>query len=130
MADRTHAGLTPDERTLVANTLQYFDGSRYELISYVVMNDHVHTVLVPPHDRPLEKIVGGWKGYSARQINVGRKQRGAFWQDEYLDRVIRNDEEFANVLVYVTGNPWKRWPNLNSYPWVWSKYDQDRPLMK
>src|SRR5438067_1612913 len=41
--DLTHA-----ERAIVAAAIRHFDGTRYALAAFVVMNDHVH-VVVHPH---------------------------------------------------------------------------------
>jgi hypothetical protein len=47
------------------------------------------------------------------------KRFGRVWQDEYFDRIIRDDKEFAQKRDYIIANPWKRWPNINDYAWVW-----------
>ena len=47
------------------------------------------------------------------------KRFGRVWQDESFDRIVRDDEEFAQKLDYIVGNPWKRWPEIGDYPRVW-----------
>ncbi len=39
--------LDASERELVASALKHFDGQRYQLAAYVVMNDHVHVLATP-----------------------------------------------------------------------------------
>jgi len=36
------------------------------------------------------------------------KRFGRIWQDEYFDRIVRDDEEFLQKLKYIAANPWKR----------------------
>ena len=43
--DRERPDLNFAERDLIALTLERFDDERYGLLSYVVMNDHIHVVV-------------------------------------------------------------------------------------
>ena len=36
--------LQPEERTLVQTAILYFEGIRYHITAYVVMDDHVHVL--------------------------------------------------------------------------------------
>jgi putative transposase len=45
--DGSQSPLEPNERTLVAHAIKHFAGERYELLAYVVMDDHVHVVVLP-----------------------------------------------------------------------------------
>ena len=116
------ADLSEQERDLVASSVRHFDGRRYALHAYVVMNDHVHViVIVEPHpDFPLENILHSWKSFSAKRIGGHRQQLGAIWQDEYFDRVIRNDVEYHEKRDYILDNPFRRWPALEAYRWCWA----------
>jgi len=40
-------------------------------------------------------------------------------QDKYFGRIVRNDKEFIQKLERIIGNPWKRWPSVDQYPWQW-----------
>jgi hypothetical protein len=44
---------------------------------------------------------------------------GRIWQDEYFDRIIRDDKEFVQKREYIIANPWKRWPEIENYSWAW-----------
>lgn len=47
------------------------------------------------------------------------KRFGRVWQDEYFDRIVRDENEFVQKLHYIIGKPWKRWPEMREYVWVW-----------
>ncbi|MCH8212252.1 MAG: class I tRNA ligase family protein, partial [Planctomycetes bacterium] len=47
------------------------------------------------------------KSFSAHEINRQRARKGAVWQDEYFDRIIRNDDEFYEKFNYMIQNPVK-----------------------
>jgi REP element-mobilizing transposase RayT len=94
---------------LLVSALHYFDGERYELDCYVVMPNHVHVVVRPTSSQShaLEDIVGGWKSYSARQINNRLRRVGDLWQQESYDRIIRDEEHLWQVIRYIGDNPGK-----------------------
>jgi putative transposase len=111
--------LSPTERDLVSAALRHFDLQRYQLIGYVVMNDHVHVVAEPAPGYELAAIVHSWKSYTANRFQQIQGRSGRVWQREYFDRVIRDDDELKDRLGYILGNPSKRWPEVQDYPWVW-----------
>jgi REP element-mobilizing transposase RayT len=112
--------LTDEERDLVAASLRHFDGRRYALHAYVVMNDHVHTIVEPHADFRLEDILHSWKSFTAKGIAQLRRRFGAVWQDEYFDRVLRDDAEYQQKNDYILHNPFRRWPGLETYRWCWA----------
>jgi REP element-mobilizing transposase RayT len=107
------------ERDLVVTAIKRFAGQRYELAAYVVMDDHVHVLLTPIPRFELQSILHTWKSFTAREMQRTTKRFGRVWQDEYFDRMIRDDKEFTQKLDYILANPWKRWPEMEGYPWVW-----------
>jgi REP element-mobilizing transposase RayT len=110
--------LLSEERSIVVSALRHFDGARYRLHASVVMNDHVHVLVTPTDESALEGIVHSWKSFAANQIHAVGARRGSIWQDEYLDRIVRNEPEFLEKANYILNNPWKRWPELEQYVWV------------
>ncbi|MEI9987343.1 MAG: transposase [Aliidongia sp.] len=114
------ADLSERERDLVASSLRHFDGRRYVLHAYVVMNDHVHVILDPHPDFPLETILHSWKSFSAKRIGEHCPHVGAVWQDEYFDRAIRDDDEYQQKRDYVLDNPLRRRAGLETYHWCWA----------
>ena len=91
----------------VADTLLHFDSRRYLMDCFVVMRNHVHTLfrLLTPHS--LESVVKSWKGFMAREINRRLKKRGRLWQEDYWDRLIRNESHWAKCREYIRTNPVK-----------------------
>ena len=121
---RGQTDLEPSERTCVGQVIRQFDLVRYELFAWVVMNDHVHVVLTPLAARRLHEIMHSWRSYTTHALHrLGRI--GRVWQPEYMDRIIRNDEELRNTVEYVLNNPHARWPDILSYPWVWARWREE-----
>jgi type I restriction enzyme R subunit len=97
----------PANARIVADALRHFDGKRYGLASFVVMPNHVHVLFRPLGAHTLPEIVKSWKGFTAREINKRIGKKGALWQDEYWDRLIRNERHFFKVAEYIRENPMK-----------------------
>lgn len=103
----------------MVRTLRHFDGKRYQLAGYVVMNDHVHVLIGPEDQFRLEDILHTWKSFTANNLQRRFKRVGPIWQDESFDRIVRNEREMYQKMLYVLNNPKRRWPELENYPWVW-----------
>ena len=115
---------------ILEKSLHFGDGSRYRLLSWVVMPNHVHVLIEQLPHWPLWKVVQGWKRHSAREIGklldvglpsatrrsgspsgpgrrlvVGKPTNSGIWQRDYWDRFIRDDEHLAAVIHYIEQNP-------------------------
>ena len=100
---------------IVRDNLLHFSGRRYELLCWCVMPNHVHVLIRPLDGWGLEKIVHGWKSYTAKQINRLQGRTGTVWQAEYFDRLIRNRDELRRGVQYILENPVK----AGLGPWKW-----------
>ncbi len=123
---------------IVATELRRLDGDRYDLLAYCLMPNHVHLLIRMPLSEgwpearlfpPLTEVLRTLKGRTARYGNQVLKRRGAFWQHESYDHVIRDDEELKRVAAYIVNNPVKaglvrRW---DAWPWTYVK-DGTLPL--
>jgi hypothetical protein len=45
--------------------------------------------------------------------------KGAIWEDESWDRIIRHEDELLDKARYMLENPEKRWLGLRDYKWVY-----------
>jgi putative transposase len=124
--DGEHHLRTPELAQIVANRLQEFDGKYYKLCAYVVMSNHVHTLLdfsiQLPSDgktvandnnyKQLDKVMQLIKGGSSKYCNDWLRQHKSislvpFWVEESYDRYIRNTKHFDNTVDYIKNNPVK-----------------------
>lgn len=111
--------LSDGEREEVVAAIRAFDDDCYVLHAYVVMNDHVHVILEPLSDFRLEAILHAWKSFTANRLQRGYRRRGAVWQAESFDRVVRDEAEYEQKRDYILSNPSRRWPDIESYRWSW-----------
>jgi putative transposase len=91
----------------IATAIRHFDGTRVNIISFVIMPNHAHVLFAPMRDWPLEKMVHSWKRQSAVRINRLIGSNGVLWQRDYFDRLVRNEQHFINCVRYIRSNPEK-----------------------
>ena len=114
--------------SLAQTALLHSDGKDYGVLAWVIMPNHVHA-LVEVWQRPLAKIVQSWKSFIAKQANQMLKQSGDFWQPDYYDRYIRDEEHLQKTIRYIDNNPVKA--RLVKEPAAWefgSAYAQNTEL--
>jgi putative DNA methylase len=90
---------------IVEDALLHFDGVRYRLHEWAVMPNHVHVLVTPLHGYSLSSIVHSWKSFTAKAINRVQGGSGTVWQEDYFDRMIRDEAHYERVAAYVRGNP-------------------------
>ena len=110
--------LQPEERSLIVSTINHFDGVRFTIHAYVVMDDHVHVLFTPLDNWKVEKIVHTWKSFTANRLQRSFSRSGKIWQREYFDRIARDESEFLEKGDYILGNPFKRWSDIGFYQWA------------
>jgi REP element-mobilizing transposase RayT len=97
----------PDIAEIIVQALVCFNGDRYQLQGWVVMPNHVHVLLTPRSGEGLAQIVHSWKSYTANKANKAIGRTGSFWQREFFDRFVRNEEHLEAAIRYIEYNPVK-----------------------
>jgi REP element-mobilizing transposase RayT len=97
----------PAVARMVANSLKFHDGSKYDLESWVIMPNHVHLLGTPYEGVEISEIAHSIKSYTAHEANKILARTGRFWQVEPFDRYIRNAKHYASVIRYIENNPVK-----------------------
>lgn len=115
----SQARLNDEERRVTMSAIRHFDGSRYELYACVVMDDHVHVLIKPLESYRLQQLVHSWKSFTGHKFRQDYGRKAPIWQEEYFDRIVRDEKEFLDKAQYILNNPLKRWPEVEDYPWVW-----------
>ena len=83
--------------------MRFYHNERYELLAWCVMPNHVH-VLVQVWDWPLAKMLQNWKSISTVKANRILGRNGPFWQREYWDTYMRDEEQEKTAIRYVENN--------------------------
>jgi REP element-mobilizing transposase RayT len=94
--------LVPIERDVVVGAIKHFQGRAYDLIAYVVMEDHVQVLVKPLRNYELEDILHSWKSLTANQMHGSIPARAGsgrmststalftknFWKSSITSRII------------------------------------------
>lgn len=99
---------------MVVEAIKHFEGERYTSHAWCIMPNHVHWILSPKRTREMGKldsdlirIIQALKSFTSHQANKELKRKGAFWEREYYDHLVRSSEEFARLVSYTVENPVK-----------------------
>jgi hypothetical protein len=68
---------------------------------------------------PLSKWILIWKGKSSRLANITLGRCGKFWQEDYFDTLIRDEEHLKRARLYTERNPAKGAMVLDPRDWKW-----------
>lgn len=102
------------EKDIIYESIIMYDKMKYNLISFVIMPDHIHLILKPLEKNPskfynLSEIMHSIKSFSAHKIsNSGIEKNNHIFQHESFDRIIRNEAELYEKMVYIYNNPIKK----------------------
>jgi REP element-mobilizing transposase RayT len=123
-----------DERVaaVIRENLSHHHGTKYELLAWCVMPNHVHVLLQPfdssliakadagsvghesecPYSdevldgtSPLSGIMHSLKSFTANRANEILNRTGAFWQKESYDHWVRDLDELERIVTYIAANP-------------------------
>lgn len=111
----------PDIADLVVSVFDRDDLNHYRLLALAAMPNHLHVVFRLENGE-LDAVVRNWKSYSAYLANRRLGRRGAFWQSDYFDILIRDSRQLERSIAYVLANPLKA--DLRQWRWVRSWPDR------
>jgi putative transposase len=98
----------PGEITLKSwyDLASYYPQARLD--AFCVMPNHFHGLiqLLEGNEARLPQIIGSFKKYSAKRINILLQSSGIpFWQRGYYEHIIRNEAELDRIRNYISNNP-------------------------
>jgi len=109
----------PSIATLVETAMTHHHGERFKMLAWVIMPNHVHA-LIEVGQVPLSKIIQNWKSLTAVEANKVIERSGRFWQPEYWDRFMRDNEQQQKAVHYIENNPVKAKLCRTAEEWLFS----------
>lgn len=119
------SNLPPEARQIVLEACCHFDEMKYRLWTAVVMPDHVHVLLTPKEKAEsgyysLAEILHSLKSFTSNRINRLFNRKGSIWQEDYFNRIVRDEAEFLEKWNYIRNNPVKK--ELCRHPEEWDAF--------
>jgi putative transposase len=131
----------PETARIAEDAMLHFHNEHYELLAWCVMPNHVHA-LVNVWQMPLWKMIQNWKIHTANEIRrlrllerrapSRREERlnsslprrcsalRPFWQREYWDTFMREEEQERKAVHYIENNPVKAGLCTEAKDWPFS----------
>lgn len=106
--------------SLVRDALIHHDGGKYKLVSWVIMPNHVHILLIVLAGHHLPDILHSIKSFTANKANKILRRSGQFWMHESFDRYIRDYRHYNAVIRYIENNPVKAGLCKRPEEWMFS----------
>jgi putative transposase len=85
-----------------------------EVVSYCLMTNHVHLIVIPKNKESLSKAIGETHRLYTRKINFEQKVKGHLFQERFYSTPL-DETHFLYALRYVEQNPVKAY--MVKYPW-------------
>ena len=85
--------------------LRHRDAGAYLLHEFVIMPNHLHLLVTPAHDTPIERAMQLIKGGSSYAIHQERSQKMQIWQPGFHEESVRNLDDFHEKRGYIHNNP-------------------------
>jgi REP element-mobilizing transposase RayT len=103
---------------LVAGAFQFFNNERYRLFAWCVMPNHAHVLMQLFRGADLERVLHSWKSYTSSEANKVLGRSGVFWQRDYFDRLVRDEDGLEETKRYIVQNPSSA--GLLDWRWKWA----------
>jgi putative transposase len=101
-ADRRRIFQVETHANLMLDTLRHYrKQGRFELHAFVIMPDHVHALLTPSADVPLEKAIQFIKGGFSFRL----KSSFEVWERGHFDKRVPDRQAYEACVTYIHRNP-------------------------
>lgn len=91
--------------TLVENAILFFDNSRYDVLAWCILSNHVHVLIAIKAGFPLGQVLQSWKSYTSHEANKLLNRSGQLWFPDYFDRFMRSTQHMEDTIQYIEFNP-------------------------
>ncbi len=91
----------------------------YYLLSFVIMPDHIHLIIIP-ETKDISECMKSIKGFSAKQINEVLNRKGSIWQSGFYDYLLDSEDKVLSRIKYIEDNPVRKGIVKHSEDYNWS----------
>jgi len=91
-----------------------------EVVSYCLMNNHVHFILVPKNEEGLSRFFNALHMRYSQYKNGKINKKGHLWQGRYFSSIVQEREYLLRVVRYVEQNPVRAQMVDKTWDYAWS----------
>jgi putative transposase len=77
----------------------------FQLWNFTILDNHIHFLIRPAEGVSLSKIMQWLKCNFAKKWNKKHHTTGHLWGERFFSRIIKNEQDFNNVMAYIDSNP-------------------------
>ena len=107
--------------SLIKETVDYYIYDKYHIISYCLMDNHVH-ILIKIGEKPLGQFIGRINSKYAKYYNKKYNYIGHLFQDRYFSEIIESDAQMLETSRYIHLNPVRAKMVEKPENYEWSSY--------
>lgn len=74
------------------------------ILNYAVTSNHIHLLTVDTAPQVISRSIQLTAGRTAREYNLRKKRKGAFWEDRYHATAVQDGEYLMACLAYIDMN--------------------------
>ncbi|UCD72353.1 MAG: transposase [Syntrophobacterales bacterium] len=96
----------PKACSFFLHTLRYYKPQlKFQLLGYVVMEDHIHLMMRTPLDVKISTIIQKIKGAFGRKWKMMSQWKGPVWQKSFFNSIIHDDVSLKQRLNQIHNKP-------------------------
>ncbi len=99
----------PDACNFFLHTLRYYKPQlKFQLLGYVVMEEHIHLLMKTPPDVNISTIIQKIKGAFGRKWKMMNPWKGPVWQKGFFNSILHDDASLKQRLNQIHNHPVER----------------------
>ena len=95
---------------------------RLELLAYVLMENHVHLLAIPPAQGVLGRAMQSLGRRYVRYFNDRHDRAGTLWEGRYRATIVDSERYLIECMRYIDLNPVRAGVVTDPAAWRWSSY--------
>ena len=116
--------LDNEDRLYFLNLLNSKLSTKFILISYCLMSNHVHLLIKENTSFDTSNLMRNFVAYYAKWFNVKYNRTSSLFKQTFYSEGVENEKQLINTINYIHKNPVKSGIVSNAQNYPWSSYNK------
>lgn len=94
------------------------------ILNYAATSNHIHLLVVDTAENTIPRSIQLLAGRTAREYNIRKKRKGAFWEDRYHATAVQDGHHLLRCLIYIDMNMVRAGVVKHPSGWDYSGYHE------